>query len=152
MKHYETIVEFDAPIDEVFQYVDSPEYIKLWMEGLEGIEYIGTYDPENPIGTEFRMWVKEGRQVNEYKGEVLDYRQGEYLEVSNYSDSFFMRVRYAFRPLEGNRTAMTYTLGIEMKSRVAKVMGFLFGWFTRMLVGKFMKNLRAAVAEKRTPA
>ncbi len=143
---------FPAPVEKVFLYVDSPEYLKLWMEGLVDVTYPEEFDPASPVGTKFKMKIKEGKAINEYDGEVLEYEPNKRLVVSNYNSSWRMVISYDFTVLDGEQTRLDYVCTMEMHTVMAKIMGWMFLWFSKMLLRKFMRNLAKAIAEDRHPA
>lgn len=138
----------NAPINSVFEVVDSEEHLKKWMAGFVDNIHEENFDYENPVGKKFKQRLKEGGKIQEYEGEVLSYNRPKELGIRLKHSSFQVDVYYYFTSVETNQTRLDYECKVEMYSSIAKVMGFLFSWFTKRILTKQLNDLKA-YAEKR---
>ncbi|MDF2646679.1 MAG: hypothetical protein K0Q73_2484 [Paenibacillus sp.] len=134
--------DIKAPIEKVFACADEEEKQKLWMEGLVGTEYIGKYDPNQPVGTKFKQKIKEGGRVQEYDGEVTAYEKPRLLGVKLFNKMFSVDVRYRFTEISGG-TRMQYDCELTFHHWIARLMGSLFGWFTKRIFRKQMQAFKS---------
>jgi uncharacterized protein YndB with AHSA1/START domain len=138
----------NAPIEAVFEVVDSDEHIKKWLEGFVENIYDKDFNRENPVGQKFRQKLKEGGKIQEYEGEILSYHRPKELGIRLKQSSFAVDVYYRFFTAGTNQTRLDYECNIEMNSFLTKIMGFLFSWFTKRILVKQMDSLKK-YAEKR---
>lgn len=139
---YTYTIEIDAPIEKVFDCVDDPEKLKLWMTGLEETTYLSEFNPHNPVGVRFKQKIREGGRVTEYDGEVTGYKRPEYLAVRIFGKQFSVQVDYRFTAW-GNRTQLDYSADITTDSWLIRIMLVLVGWFNKLILRKQMKKLKA---------
>ncbi|TCP61537.1 SRPBCC family protein [Baia soyae] len=140
-------MDIQAPIEHVFQFIDEEEKTKLWMKELVGTTYIGTFDPENPVGTKFKQKLKEGGRIAEYDGEVLAYEKPKLLSIRLGNKMFSVDVTYQLSETP-NGTRLHYTCTQTFHTFLARVMGTLFSGFMKKIFQKQMKALKE-VAESR---
>lgn len=133
-------IEVNAPIEKVFDAVSDADKQKIWMEGLEETIYPSPLEG-NPVGKPFKQRIREGGRVNEYDGEVTAYDKPNHLGVRVSNKQFAVQVDYRFTPT-GSGTRLDYSAEMMMHTWVARIMGLLFGWFTRGILDKQMKKLK----------
>jgi uncharacterized protein YndB with AHSA1/START domain len=134
-------LEIDAPIGRVFELVDDPEKIKLWMRGLEETVYASKPNRADPVGTRFTQRIRQGRRVAEYEGVVTAYEKPLHLAVRIGNEKFAFDVDYRFTDLEG-RTQLDYTAAGADPTGVARPAGAFFAWVTRRIAAKQMRRLK----------
>jgi uncharacterized protein YndB with AHSA1/START domain len=135
-------VEIRAPIEKAFECVEDADKMKQWMDGLEESTYTSERDPANPVGTKFRMKIREGGRVQEYEGEVLAYEKPKHLAVSIGNKHFRAVADYRFTPT-ADGTRLDYRCDVTCHNFFVKVMAFLFGWFMKRILRKQMTKLKA---------
>lgn len=139
-------VEIDAPVARVWALIDDPENIKLWMpEVVETIHPDGI-DRANPVGTRFIQRIKEGGRVKEYEGVVRAYEPGRHLGIRLVDKHFHVDVDYHLSEDRGG-TRLDYSCRGEMKSWIARIMGFLARPMAMRQLTRYMANLKR-VAEQ----
>ena len=137
-----------APINTVFEVVNSDEHIKKWMEGFVENIYEDDFDYENPVGKKFIQRLEEDGKIQEYDGEVLSYNRPKELGIRLKHSSFQVDVYYRFSSVETDQTRLDFECNVEMYSSMAKMVGFLYSWFTKRILIKQMNDLKE-YAEKR---
>jgi hypothetical protein len=121
--------------------VDDDQKTKLWMDGLEETIYPDGLDRENPVGARFRQRIKEGGRVAEYDGQVTAYDKPRHLGVRIGSSAFTMEVDYRFTET-GDSTRLDYSAKMLYANWFSRLMGSLFGWFTRRILNNQMTKLK----------
>jgi len=149
MKLTHSIV-IDAPKDVVWEYVDDPERIKLWMHGVEENEVI---HDTGGVGTTFRMAIREGRKLTEYQGEVTARDPGRHLQVQmsgGCSSAGPMTVDYTVSDAPSGGTELDYLFRMQATG-IWALMGPIGRLFGKMMIRKFFRSLkRMAEEEART--
>jgi uncharacterized protein YndB with AHSA1/START domain len=134
-------LDIAAPIEKVFDCVDDPDKLKLWLDGLEETTYLTERDPANPVGTKFKQKIREGGRVQEYDGEVTAYEKPKHLGVKIGASGFSVQVDYRFTPISTG-THLDYAADIRCNSIFFRVMIFLFGWLNKRILRKQITKLK----------
>jgi uncharacterized protein YndB with AHSA1/START domain len=134
-------VVIEAPIERVFDLVDRPENLKLWIDGLEETTYLSEPDPDNPVGARFKQRIREGGRVVEYHGEVTAYEKPRHLAVRIGNEKFQVEVDYRLADL-GGRTRLDYSATLARTTPVAWITSVAFGWLTRRIAVKQTSKLK----------
>ncbi|PGS48383.1 SRPBCC family protein [Bacillus sp. AFS041924] len=137
-----------APIEAVFEVVDSDKHIKKWMDGFIENTYDENFNRENPVGHKFKQKLKEGGKIQEYEGEIISYVPPKELGVRLKHSTFTVEAIYRFHSEGTNLTRLDYECRLEMHSIVSKMMGFLFSWFTKRILVKQMSSLKKYAEER----
>ncbi|WP_299462423.1 SRPBCC family protein [uncultured Gimesia sp.] len=133
--------EILAPIDVVFSYLEDDEKMKLWMEGLESIEYPEGKHVDNPVGTQFIHTIREGGHTQQYHGTVTEFDPPTLIAVELHSAAFQISVTYELTSA-GRKTQFDYHCEIVLASLFHRLMGFLFWWLTKRLLKSQMTKLK----------
>ncbi len=133
--------EILAPVEIVFSFLDDDEKMKLWMEGLESIEYPNGKETENPVGTKFIHSIREGGHTQQYTGTVTKYVKPTHLTVELSSAAFQINVEYELTE-NARKTLLDYKCEMVFGSLFHRVMGFLFCWLTKRILKSQMKKLK----------
>jgi len=133
--------EILAPIDIVFSFLNDDEKMKLWMEGLESIEYPKGKDLKNPVGTEFIHTIKEGGHSQQYVGSVTEFSAPTLIAVELHNSAFQINVTYELIA-KSRKTQLDYHCEIVFASLFHRIMGFLFCGFTNRILKSQMKSLQ----------
>lgn len=139
----------EAPIERVFELLDDDEQLKLWMDGVEETTYPDGRNVTDPVGTRFRMKIREGGRVQEYDGEVVAYAPPRHLAITIGNAMFRMRVDYRLSAENGG-TRLDYTCEPEYTNWLIRLIGLCFGWLTRRILRRQMLKLKS-VAERLPP-
>jgi carbon monoxide dehydrogenase subunit G len=140
-----TTVDIAAPIERVFSFVDDPEKLKLWLDGIEETTYLTDPASGKGVGTKFRQRIREHGRPVEYDGEVTVYSPPRELGVRLFVKQFSVQVDYRFTPVPAG-TRLDYSAEVTCFSWFMRVMGWLFGWVMQRTARKQMARLKA-VAE-----
>jgi uncharacterized protein YndB with AHSA1/START domain len=148
MSEFSYTTEFAAPREAVWPYLEDPEKIKQWMIGV--VEDRPTSAGPTRVGSTFEMDIKEGRKITTYQGEVTKYDRPRLMGVkmvgSCGKQPMTMFADYELSDLGGGRTRMLYTGRCTPPSGLLfKLMMPLFKVMGRMMIKKFMRNLRGLV-------
>lgn len=132
----------NAPIEAVFEVVDSEEHVKKWLVGFVENIYEENFNRDNPVGIKFKQRLKEGGKIQEYDGEILSYKRPNVLGMRLKNPSFTVDVFYRFASVGNNQTRLDYECNLKMNSFLSKLMGSLFSWFTARILKKQMSSLK----------
>jgi uncharacterized protein YndB with AHSA1/START domain len=135
-------LDIHAPIAKVFSLVDEEKNLKKWMDGLEETIFPEGYDRAKTIGTKFKQRIKEGSRINEYDGEVIAYEKPHHLAILLGNKNFTVKVDYRFTA-DGARTRLDYQAEMIRAGWVVRLMCRLFSGFTKRILDKQMKKLKA---------
>ncbi|MCY4108653.1 MAG: SRPBCC family protein [Chloroflexi bacterium] len=145
-------ISIDAPQESVFDLVADPDRRGEWAKGMIEMRYTSEFDPQNPVGAEFMQRIKEGGRETEYSGVVTAYDRPNLLVSKITGGGFTMDLEYRLAS-SGGGVIVENSVALVSESRVAKVMGVLFGWLTRQIARKQLKRLKAiAESEAESPA
>ncbi|WP_417381555.1 SRPBCC family protein [Gimesia sp.] len=133
--------EIIAPIEVVFSYLNDDEKMKLWMEGLESVEYPKRKNTENQVGTKFIHTIKEGLNTQTYEGTFTAYEAPTLIAVELTHPAHRIEVSYELTSL-GRKTELDYHCELEFASFYYRFMGVLFSWFTKRILKTQMAKLK----------
>ena len=111
---------------------------------METFDYTSDFDPDNPVGTTFTQRIREGGRITEYHGEITIYDPPNAYGSQVTGGSFSMVVEYHLTSADGG-TQVVNVVNVDSTSRFVRIMGFLFGWFTRYLGRKQLRKLKELV-------
>ncbi len=131
----------------LWNFIDDPEKMKLWMKGLQEI----VPDQEGPtqVGHTFQMKIKEGRRVAVYREEVLAYdpprrvkvrMSGGSLPAGMHIDADYNLVN------QGGSTRLDYVC-TGHASGAAKLLAVIFRPITALQLRGFFKRLKKLAEE-----
>ncbi|QDT90426.1 SRPBCC family protein [Gimesia algae] len=136
--HHQEII---APVEVVFSYLNDDEKMKLWMQGLESIEYPKGKKPGYKVGAKFIHTIKEGLNTQRYKGIVTVYEPPTLLAVKLAHPAHRIEVTYELTSL-GRKTKLDYHCELEFASFYYRCMGLLFSWFTKRILKSQVAKLK----------
>ena len=149
MAAYVHRVEIAAPMETVFGWLSEREKVPLWAKGVEAIDYVS--GSAGQPGARFKQRIREGGRVEEYEGEVLASEPPRLLATRLGNRQYSMRMEYRLHPSPAG-TLVEHTLEMEPGSRIARVMGVLFGWLTRGIMKRQMARLKDLAEADRAAA
>jgi len=135
-------LDIAAPLEFVFELVDDDDKLKEWMDGVEAISYPEGQNRSDPIGTPFRMRIREGGRAKDYDGRVVAYEKPHHLAITIGDSMFEMLVNYRFERGPGG-TRLNYACEMTRGNRFVRVMGWLFRPLTKRIVRKQMTALKS---------
>ena len=137
-------IHIDASPEAVFELLADTDRRGEWQEGVETFDYAAGFDPNDAVGAAFTQRIREGWRVTEYQGEITTYDPGASWGARTVGGSYAMVVEYRLTPVDGG-TAVITVVELDSSSWVVRLMGFLFGWFTRSLGRKHLRKLQELV-------
>jgi carbon monoxide dehydrogenase subunit G len=138
---YTYLQDIAAPIERVFDWLHDPQKHKQWLQGVEETRYVGEYDPAHPQGARFKQWIREGRRVKEYDGEVTTFTRPSHLGIRLFSPQFSIQVDYRLTA-SGAGTHLDYLADVNCHSWFARLMVGLFSFMMRGMMKKQMTKLK----------
>jgi len=136
--HHQEII---APVEVVFSYLNDDEKMKLWMEGLESVEYPKGKKTAYRVGTKFIHTIKEGLNTQRYKGIVTAYEPPTLLTVKLMHPAHRIEVTYELTS-HGRKTELDYHCELVFTSTYYRIMSVLFSWFTKRILKSQMAKLK----------
>ncbi len=130
----------DAPIEEVFSYLDDVERNKLWIKGLYEEDSLykeeGTY-----LNSRFIQRIRSMGMDMEFLGVITSYSKPTYLEMYFSDPRFIIKVEYILEEV---------TEGTRVTNRAYSVDSNAFiNFFNKAILKKQMKRFKKAVEESR---
>ncbi len=113
--------EFAAPPAAVFHWLDDPQRVMQWIEGVVENENID--ETEEKVGTTFRQVFEENGKRMNFSGVVTAWEQDRRMAIAMEGDFFDMQVDYELEPTQSG-TRMTQTTTFQFKG-LWKVLGLL---------------------------
>jgi len=138
---YTYTLDINAPVERVFDLLDDPEKLKLWLHGVEETRYVGERDPANPVGAKFKQTIREGGRAQEYDGEVTAYDKPKHLGVRIFNKQFSVQVDYRLTPAPGG-TQLDYAAELACLSWLFRLMSRILGFFMRAMLQKQLSKLK----------
>ena len=135
-----------APVPTVWSFLNDDSKLPDWMPEVVDITYPDGQDRDEPVGTRFRQTLKEGGRTKTYEGLVTAYEPERLLGVRLTDGGFGVDVRYELSPTEQG-TRLDYAAELALKTRLAKVLGFLFKPLTVGILKRHMANLKRVSEE-----
>jgi Polyketide cyclase / dehydrase and lipid transport len=135
-------IEIQAPVETVFSYLDDQEKQKKWISGLESTEYLSPVNPTNPVGTKFKQRLSEGGRIQEYEGQVIEYKKNNLLGIQLQHPAFLIGVIYRLEALTDKSCRLHLTEKIEAKTLFGRFMNILFGRIIKRTLKKQMTLLK----------
>ena len=137
-------IQIDASPEAVFDLLADNTRRGEWAEGMETFDYTSDFDPDDPVGTTFTQRIREGGRVTEYHGEITAYDP----PTSGARRCPAAPTRWLSSitsPPSNGGTQVVNVCDVNSSSWFFRVMGVLFGWFTRYLGRKQLRKLKELV-------
>ncbi|MFC5734676.1 SRPBCC family protein [Cytobacillus gottheilii] len=151
MKEWTKTIEIDAPIDYVWSFLDGPvENMQRIMPGV--LENKPVKVTEEKVGSIYRQKYKEGKRIEEYDIETLEYLNTpdeKNLKVGfTLAKMFEITAKYELRKINDQKTQFTYTTRNKPLKAFLKL--FLFFAGDRVVVKFCEKVKKEAEADYKT--
>ena len=143
MKINHTLI-INAPIDNVFDFVDKDEKIKHWMEGELKTEIQGHMYKDSPVGAKF---INKVPGILEWEGEIIAYRKPEIFGVGLKKGNLRGTMFYGFKMLDDNITELKGDLEIGEGTKVQKVLLKTLSPIIEKILDKHLQTIKK-LAEK----
>lgn len=143
-------IEIDAPVEEVFELVETPEKMELWIDGLEVNEFPRGYDRSNPVGTRFRQGIRESGRLSRFDGVVTAYERLRRFGIRLEGRRFVAKVDNRFTPLSG-KTRVDYTSEIHFHSFADRLMAKAFRHLAEGIIRNQMWRLKRVAEGTEAP-
>lgn len=144
-------IEIAASVERIFPWLEEPERMQRWVQGLEHSEYLA---PDSPVdvGTRFRQRMREMGRTVTYDGEVTERTPPHLLSVALSHRRFRMQIRYELAA-RGASTHLMYGLHLEALDSTVARMERALGWMLERGARQQLARLKQGVEqEARTPA
>jgi hypothetical protein len=124
MKEWTKDIEIHAPIDQVWKLFNGAlEDMQKIMPNVVGNELVK--ESEGGVGTVYRQKYQEGKKVQEYNVETLEYQNNDdYKKLKtrfNLANAFEITTTYELRKLDDGNTYFRYTTTNEPLKWLMKI-------------------------------
>ena len=146
--HVERSTTIDRPIEEVFEYVSTPENDPTWVSA--SLRHERTTPGPMRVGTATEEDVKFLGRTATYTWEVTEYEPPNivtYRATSGLLPGAVVRLR--LEPVEGG-TRLTHAVDIEPQGAYYKAMAPLMPWATGRLIERLDRKLKELLEGKAT--
>ncbi|MGG5737263.1 SRPBCC family protein [Bacillus cereus group sp. IBL03679] len=134
-----------APIDLVFDYVDSDEKIKEWSTLIVENRYPSNVDKTNPrIGDRYVTVQKIGKKIYEHEVELLEHDAPYIVSVGGEMKQGYSFSTYMLEEVEGG-TLLTVIVDYEPRNLFYNIIYKLTGWMSRGLYMQEIERLAECV-------
>lgn len=149
MKQWTKEIEIDAPIEQIWELFDgSVEKMQKIMPQV--IEHTPVKVTENGVGTVYRQKYKEGKRIEEYDVETLEYfnsPEHKKLKVGfNLANIFEITAYYELKKMNQHKTLFRYTATNRPLKAIFKL--FLFFANDKVVVQFLNRVKEVAEAEQ----
>ena len=139
-------IEIGAEAGQIFPWLEEPERMMQWVQGLEHSEYLSPIE-DLGVGIRFRQRMREmGRSVT-YEGEVLEREPPQALVVALTHRRFHMRIGYHLSQKEA-MTRLEYRLHLQpldsTVARMERAMGWMLGRSARQQLTRLKGCVQAS--------
>ncbi len=136
-------IEIGAEAGRIFPWLEEPERMRQWMQGLEHSEYLPPTETLG-VGVRFRQRMREmGRSVT-YEGEVLEREPPHVLVVALTHRRFHMRIGYRLAQKEIT-THLEYHLHLQPLDSTVARMERAMGWMLERSARQQLNRLKGCV-------
>jgi uncharacterized protein YndB with AHSA1/START domain len=109
-----TTLHIDAPPARVWQLIDDPAQLPLWMPEVIDTVYPDGRPANDARGTRFVQRMKDARGIKTYQGKVMAYEPGRHLALTLTEAMVTISVGYRLTPYEqGTRLDVTGDLAMN---------------------------------------
>jgi uncharacterized protein YndB with AHSA1/START domain len=140
-------IEIAAPIARVFDFIHDPEKHKLWLHGLEETIFEPDYDPKHPLGAHFKQKIWEGKAMEVYEGEVIDFKRPSHMGVRLTGKSLTAVLHYRLESIK-KVTHVIFTSELTFKSVAMKALATLSAPLLRGILKEQMIKLKQVAENK----
>ncbi|MEK3936623.1 SRPBCC family protein [Sporosarcina sp. FSL W7-1349] len=142
MKAWTRNIEIHAPIEQVWSFFDG-SLDKMQQIMPQVVEHKLVHLTENKVGSIYRQKYKEGKRIEEYDVETLEYVDEpahKKLKVGfTLAHLFEITAQYELVKIQDHQTSLTYTV----TNRPLKWFVKLFLWFaTDKVVNEFLERVK----------
>lgn len=142
-------IEIGAEAGQIFPWLEEPERMMQWVQGLEHSEYLSPIE-DLGVGIRFRQRMREmGRSVT-YEGEVLEREPPQALVVALTHRRFHMRIGYHLSQKEA-MTRLEYRLHLQPLDSTVAHMERAMGWMLERRVRQQLARLKGFIEESVQP-
>lgn len=136
-------IEIGAEAGQIFPWLEEPERMMQWVQGLEHSEYLSPIE-DLGVGILFRQRMREmGRSVT-YEGEVLEREPPQALVVALTHRRFHMRIGYHLSQKEA-MTRLEYRLHLQPLDSTVARMERAMGWMLERSARQQLTRLKGCV-------
>jgi len=135
-------IEIEAPIQVVFDFIHDPQKHKLWLKELEETIYEPDYDPDHPLGSNFKQKIREGRHIKVYDGEVTAFKKPSHVGVRLSSKELTAQVDYKLESLKKKATRLDFTSELTFKRVALRAMATVSGPLLRGILQAQLNQLK----------
>jgi uncharacterized protein YndB with AHSA1/START domain len=136
-------IEIGAEAGLIFPWLEEPERMRQWVQGLEHSEYLSPNE-DLGVGIRFRQRMREmGRSVT-YEGEVLEREPPQALVVALTHRRFHMRIGYRLGR-KGTMTHLEYRLHLQPLDSTVARMERAMGWMLERGARQQLTRLKRCV-------
>jgi uncharacterized protein YndB with AHSA1/START domain len=136
-------IEIGAEAGQIFPWLEEPERMRQWVQGLEYSEYLSPIEHLG-VGIRFRQRMREmGRSVT-YEGEVLEREPPQALVVALTHRRFHMRIGYHLSQKEA-MTRLEYRLHLQPLDSTVARMERAMGWMLERAARQQLTRLKGCV-------
>jgi carbon monoxide dehydrogenase subunit G len=121
-----TTLYIDAPPARVWQLIDDPMHLPLWMPEVIDTVYPDGRKTDDARGTRFVQRVKDASGIKTYQGKVVAYEPGRHLALTMTETMVTISVGYRLMPYEQG-TRLDFTGDLAMNNPLFSMMA-LAAW------------------------
>jgi uncharacterized protein YndB with AHSA1/START domain len=137
--HVERTVTIDQPIEEVFEYVSTPEIDPTW--GPAGLSHERTSPGPMRVGMTTQMDLKFLGRTGTYTWEVVEYEAPKLLAYRATSGPLPIDVRLQFEPVDGG-TRFTHAIDTEPRGFYYQALASLMPGAIERILESMLGNLK----------
>ncbi len=139
MKEVSFELEVNAPREQVFKLLTTPDKIAQWM-GAEDVA-MSDHHGNLRVGAELDIQIKEGGQTNAYHGSVLECEEPKHLRMKLGPEKYYFDNRYDLEDSAGG-THIIYMMEGHASNWFNKIVGRLFQGHTKNIAREQMSRLK----------
>ena len=140
-------IEMQSPVEIVFGYLENPEHIKEWVDGLVEMELLT--NGGSRVGAKTRqVHVEHGRRIELFE-EVLAYEPNQRVKIKAETEGFWLTAEYKLHPVNGG-TRIDYEAETHLESWFMKLMSPIVHRASRQKVIGDLGRLKTLVEAKQS--
>jgi hypothetical protein len=134
-------LDIGAPIEQAFSWIYDPDKQKEWINGLTDTIWITPFNPEDPVGSQFKRRIQHDNRQLEREGEVIEFYRPNIYGVRINDPRLPYEEVFRLEPLTTRSCRLHYKRTIASHTLLSKAVATMMLMSARGQIKKQLKNL-----------
>lgn len=134
-------LDIGVSIDQAFSWIYDTDKQKKWISGLIDTVWLTPFDPENPVGSQFKRQFRQDHQLLELEGEVIEFYSPNIYGVRINDSRLPYEEIFRLEPLTPQSCRLHYKRMITSRSLLSRAVASMMLMSARVKIKKQLKSL-----------